>query len=105
MLFKDNPGHGNSATVRNLRGVIQREGAEIGVLVTLEPPTKDMVIEAASAGFYQSEFWHKSYPRFQILTIEQLLAGAGVQMRPETGTFLAAQKVRKSEGKQGEFEL
>jgi hypothetical protein len=24
---------------------------------------------------------------------------------PETGTFMAAQKVRKQEGKQGEFEL
>ena len=44
-------------------------------------------------------------PRLQILTIEQLLAGASVQMPPETGTFMAAQKVRKQEGKQGEFEL
>jgi len=34
-----------------------------------------------------------------------LLAGASVQMPPETGTFIAAQKVRKQEGKQGEFEL
>ncbi len=105
VLVQVKSGHVNSATVRDLRGVIQREGAEIGVLVTLEPPTKDMVIEAASAGFYKSEFWDKAYPRMQILTIEHLLAGAGVQMPPETGTFLAAQKVRKSEGKQGEFEL
>ena len=45
-----------------------------------------------------------SFPCQPRKLVEQL-AGAGVQMPPETGTFLAAQKVRKSEGKQGEFEL
>jgi site-specific DNA-methyltransferase (adenine-specific) len=93
-------GHVNSATIRDLRGVIQREATEIGVLITLESPTRDMITEAGSAGFYQSDFWQRTYPRLQILTIEQLLAGATVQMPPETGTFLAAQKVRKSDGTQ-----
>ena len=65
-----------------------------------------MNTEAASAGYYQSAFWQKSYPRLQILTIEQLLSSTTqVLMPPETGTFLAAQKVRKTEGKQGEFDL
>ena len=85
--------------------ILTNEQAEIGVLVTLEPPTKDMTVEAGSAGFYQSACWGKSYPRLQILTIEQLLSGAGVHMPPETGTFLAAQKVRKSEGTQGQFNI
>jgi site-specific DNA-methyltransferase (adenine-specific) len=97
-------GHVNSATIRDLHGVLQRESAEIGVLITLEPPTKDMISEAASAGYYKSEFWQKSYPSLQILTIEQLLVGASVQMPPETGTFLAAQKVRK-ETKQTALDL
>jgi site-specific DNA-methyltransferase (adenine-specific) len=105
VLVQVKSGHVNSATVRDLRGVIQREEVEIGVLITLEPPTRDMTTEASIAGLYQSEFWGRSFPRLQILTIEQLLAGASVQMPPETGTFMAAQKVRKQEGKQGEFEL
>jgi site-specific DNA-methyltransferase (adenine-specific) len=105
VLVQVKSGHVNSATVRDLRGVIQREEVEIGVLITLEPPSRDMTTEASIAGLYQSEFWGRSFPRLQILTIEQLLAGAGVQMPPETGTFIAAQKVRKQEGKQGEFEL
>jgi site-specific DNA-methyltransferase (adenine-specific) len=96
-------GHVNSATIRDLRGVLDREQAEIGVLITLEPATKDMVSEASSVGLYTSSFWQKSYPRLQILTIEQLLAGTQVQMPPETGTFLAAQKVKKAEGQQLEF--
>lgn len=103
VLVQVKSGHVNSATIRDLRGVLQREACEIGVLVTLEPPTRDMITEAGSAGFYQSDFWKRTYPRLQILTIEQLLAGAAVQMPPETGTFLAAQKVRKSEGTQAKF--
>jgi DNA modification methylase len=38
--------------IRDLRGVLDREEAELGLLITLEPPTKPMVTEAASAGFY-----------------------------------------------------
>ena len=72
---------------------------------TREATTNDMHTEAASAGSYHCEFWDKAYPRLQILTIEQLLSGAAVLMPPETGTFLAAQKVRKDEGKQGKFEI
>lgn len=59
--------------VRDLRGVLDREKAEIGVLVTLEPPTSPMTIEAASAGFWGD------YPRIQILTIEELLVGKNIR--------------------------
>jgi DNA methylase/NACHT-associated inactive restriction endonuclease len=41
----------NVAHVRDLRGVIEREKAAIGVLITMEEPTKPMVKEAAEAGF------------------------------------------------------
>ena len=41
--------------------------------ITLEPPSKDMLKEETSAGFYESSFWGKKYPRIQILTIEGLL--------------------------------
>jgi DNA modification methylase len=45
-------GHVQAAYVRDLRGVIEREKAEIGVLISMEPPTKPMLKEAAEAGFY-----------------------------------------------------
>jgi site-specific DNA-methyltransferase (adenine-specific) len=103
VLVQVKSGHVNAATIRDLRGVLQREEAEIGVLISLDQPTRDMMTEALSTGLYPSEFWGKSYPRVQILTIEKLLAGMTVQMPPETGTFLAAQKVRRKEGEQGEM--
>ena len=100
VLVQVKSGHVNSATIRDLVGVLSREKAEIGVLITLESPTKEMTKEAATAGVYHSDFWQKQYPRLQILTVEQLLAGSAVQMPPETGTFLAAQKISKDQAKQ-----
>jgi hypothetical protein len=60
--------------VRDLKGVLNREKAPIGVFLTLEPPTRPMEKEAASAGFYT--LGERQYPRLQIITIEQALRGA-----------------------------
>lgn len=62
--------------VRDLRGVREREKAEIGVLLSFEPPTKPMRAEAATAGFYDSP-WGK-HPRIQLLTVAELLEGKGI---------------------------
>jgi len=47
-------GHTGVAHVRDLRGVLDREKAEIGVPITMHDPTRPMEREAASAGFYHS---------------------------------------------------
>jgi len=60
--------------------VIERENAEIGVLISMAEPTRDMRKEAASAGFYKSA-WGK-HPRLQLLTIEELLGGKGIDYPP-----------------------
>lgn len=75
-------GHTSVAHVRGLRGVVEREKAEIGVLLTMQEPTQPMQAEAAGAGFYHSPGWDKSYPRLQVLTVAELLAGKGIDMPP-----------------------
>jgi hypothetical protein len=60
--------------VRDLKGVLDREKAPIGVFLTLIPPTRPMETEAASAGFYT--LGERQYPRIQIITIKDALAGA-----------------------------
>src|ERR1700734_3054026 len=65
----------NVAQLRDLRGVLDREKAEIGVLITMEAATKPMLKEAADAGFYKSPHLEEKFPRIQILTVEQLLGG------------------------------
>ena len=59
--------------IRDFKGVLDREDAEMGVFITLEEPTGPMQKEAVSAGSYHSDGWNRDYPRIQILTIRQLL--------------------------------
>jgi DNA modification methylase len=66
--------------VRDLRGVVEREKAEMGVLITLEASTKQMRAEAAGAGFYTSP-WGK-HSRLQILSVEELLGGKRIDYPP-----------------------
>ncbi len=68
--------------MRDLRGVLDREHAAIGVLISMEPPTKPMQTEAVTAGFYESELWNRKYPRLQLLTIDELLSGKQIDMPP-----------------------
>ena len=66
------------AHVRDLRGVVDREEAAIGVLISLQEPTRAMRQEVASAGFYHSPGWDQDYPRLQLLTVADLFAGRGI---------------------------
>jgi adenine specific DNA methylase Mod len=59
--------------VRDLRAVVEREKAELGVLVTLANHTRPMTVEAASAGFMQTA--HGEFPRLQLVAIEDLFHG------------------------------
>ncbi len=94
-------GHIGVNAVRELKAVAAND--VIGVLITLEPPTTPMKVEAAEAGYYHSLIWDKDYSKIQILTIEELLHGKTVDMPPQTQTnvtFVKAQKIAQKEGEQ-----
>jgi site-specific DNA-methyltransferase (adenine-specific) len=97
VLVQVKSGKVSSATMRDLVGAVTREGAAMGALLTLEGPTGPMKTEALAAGFYESPGWGQKYPRIQILTIEELLRGAGLNMPPTSVTFKQAARV-KGEG-------
>lgn len=63
------------AQVRDLRGTMEREKAHLGLFVTLAQPSKPMLTEAVSSGFYESPHFGQ-YPRIQILTVEGLMEGS-----------------------------
>jgi len=63
---------------RELRAVLERQEAQIGVLITLESPSKPMISDAAGSGFYTSPMGGR-YPRIQIRTIAELFAGNGIE--------------------------
>ena len=83
VLIQVKSGKVKSSDVRDLHGTIDREKAAIGVFITLEPASSQMITEAAEAGFYQSFAGSAvKYPRIQILTVEQLLHGTEIKMPP-----------------------
>ena len=104
ILVQVKSGHVSPSIVRDLRGVVEREGAAMGVLITLEPPSAPMVTEAAGAGFYESPGWNRRYPKLQILTVEGLLAGLERLDRPPTAiTFKQAQRDQAEGAQQSGF--
>jgi site-specific DNA-methyltransferase (adenine-specific) len=95
----------NSSMVRDLKGVLEREKAEIGLFVTLDEPSGPMHLEATTAGVYQSALSGREYPRIQILTIQELLEE---HRRPDLPVLVLpayqqAERVDKKAAEQGEL--
>ncbi|MBI3415580.1 MAG: restriction endonuclease [Verrucomicrobia bacterium] len=95
--------------VRDLRGVLDREKAAIGILISLQPPTAPMETEAASAGFYEHKTNKQKFPRLQLRTVKELMEGKNIE-RPSSAasydeTFKKAPESKKKVVEQGELEV
>ena len=96
-------GNVNRSMIATLKGDMEREKAEIGLFVTLNEPTRPMLQEAASAGFYTPEHYPgHQFPRLQILTVADLLNGAEAQYPrvAPAATFRRAPRRRRGQGAQ-----
>jgi len=94
--------------IRDLKGVLDREKAAIGILISMEQPTKPMLTEAVTSGFYESATWGQKYPKMQLLTVAELLAGKKVEMPPikqVSVTFKTAPKETKKKSEQHELDV
>jgi adenine specific DNA methylase Mod len=91
--------HVTRTMIADLKNTVEREKAQLGLFVTLTPPTQPMMAEAASAGFYESAH-HGAFPRIQILTIDGLLSGAEAPKYPDLSRGAASFKKAKAEGPQ-----
>ena len=91
----------SSPVIRDLKGVVEREKAAMGLFITLEEPTKAMLTEAASGGLFHSHIWNRDFPKIQIRTISQMLQGSGFDLPPVPSAYQSAQRIRPSMGEQG----
>jgi site-specific DNA-methyltransferase (adenine-specific) len=91
--------HVGPAMVRELRGVVEREAAAGGVFVCLEPPTREMSIEANRAG--RTNLPGGDRPKIQFVTVDDLIAGPNLgiptSMDPISAAAAAADKQRRSQ--------
>ncbi len=82
-----NPGH-----IRDLIGTIQSQHAEMGVFVCMNEPTKGMREAANHSGVFTHPRDKKTYPRVQIVTVQDLLNGDGPRLPVTEIPYMQAQK-------------
>ena len=97
-------GHVSSPQIRDLKGVVEREKAALGLFISLEEPTRDMRTESASGGLFHSDLWDRDYPKIQIRTVAEMLEGNDFELPPRPAAYQPAQRVRRSQGHQPPME-
>jgi hypothetical protein len=84
-------GHVGVKDIRELRDVVSRQqNAAMGLFLTLESPTTEMIKEAKATDPYISPTWKHEYPKIQIITIEDLLKGKRPEIPPTISVFQEA---------------
>ncbi len=91
------------AMVKDLIVTVEQEKAKMGVFLTLEPPTKGMIAQAAAAGFYKTEYGE--YPKVQIVTVEQLFQPGNPLSMPWQDTSVFKKAKREKTDTQGKLDV
>ncbi len=73
IVFQVKSGNVGRGDVSKLNNDRTREGAELAVLLTLQPPTEGMKTEANASGIYEHKLMSRNYPRIQIVTIAEVV--------------------------------
>lgn len=81
----------NPGMVRDLRGTVERERAEMGILITMSEMTKGVREEADRSGSFKMALTGQTYPKIQVVTISQLLTGKRPSMPTAILPYLKAQ--------------
>jgi len=68
--------------VCDLKSTTEGDGAAIGWFIALTEPTREMELDASTAGFYHAPISGKDYPKIHILCIRDLLDEYGEPMLP-----------------------
>lgn len=85
----------NPGMVRDLIGTVKKEGAAIGLLITLKEPTPGMMKLAVHSELYKSELFNKEFPSIQIRTIAELFNGKGFDLPPTQSPLKSAQLAKE----------
>ena len=83
-------GHVGVKDIRELRDAVNSQYAAMGIFITLEEPTSEMVKEVNATEPYRQPTWQRDYPKLQIMTIEELLKGNKPDIPPTVSPFLEA---------------
>lgn len=73
MIFQVKSGGVERKDIAALRGDLESQQAELGVLITLQDPTQPMRRQAMAVGSYYHELTGRHYPKIQIVTIREII--------------------------------
>jgi site-specific DNA-methyltransferase (adenine-specific) len=93
----------NPAFVRDLDGTVSHSKAEMGILILLSEPTPGMLDAVRHSGSYTLPANGEEFPKLQIATIEELLAGKLPKLPLVYPPYLKAQKHTAAQEQQGLF--
>lgn len=92
VLFSVKSGHVGVGKVSEFCHVVDREGAAMGVFITLDEPTKPMNKEAKITGVYINPLTHQVYPKIEIVTITEILNGKRINLPQAINVLKEAQR-------------
>jgi site-specific DNA-methyltransferase (adenine-specific) len=96
VLVQVKSGHVGVQLIRDFRDVvITGQKAALGIFITLQEPTADMIKEVKRTDPYVSPNWGREYPKIQILTIEELLQDKRPEIPPTLPSFIKADLSRR----------
>ncbi len=73
IILQVKSGKVSSRDIRDLQGTITRENATLGIFITLQKPTKDMIKEAKEAGIYKSQYMSAPVDTIRIVTVQEII--------------------------------
>ena len=73
IIIQVKSGKVKSGDIRDLLGTIAINEATLGIFITLNQPTKDMIKTAKEAGIYQSKFMSNPVDKISIITVKDII--------------------------------
>ena len=96
MIVQVKVGHVKSGDIRDLVGTVDREGAVCGIYITRNPPTSAMTEFAKQQGQFKPEMF-QPFDRLQIVTVQEILDGARMNLPLIEEVTKKAQKAKKDD--------
>lgn len=88
----------NPAMVRDLIGTIDAHKAPLGLLVTLEKPSRGMLDAARHSGTWTHPANGQAYPRVQMVTVGELLSGKRPNLPAHLAPYIQAERRQAMDG-------
>jgi site-specific DNA-methyltransferase (adenine-specific) len=61
--------------ISELSDILEKDGAQIGLIISLQKPRLGMITDSVHAGSYDSPLWKRQFLKIQIRTVGELLEG------------------------------